>query len=46
MNECKPSPRGLLLLQREKREKEVVEKTSGCRRCESHYHATIGVKID
>ena len=32
---------------RDKREKEAREKTSGFGRCESHYHATIGVtRID
>ena len=40
-----PGPRGFLSPQRGKRRewKKWREKTSGCGRCESHYHTTIGV---
>ena len=40
-----PGPRGFVLPLRDKtrERKKQQEKTSGSGRCESHYHATIGV---
>ena len=42
---CYPGPRGFLSPQRDetRERKKWREKTSGSGRCESHYHATIGV---